>query len=41
MPSPKFVGHVDADCFYVSAERVRDGFLMDLPVAVLGNVTTT
>jgi nucleotidyltransferase/DNA polymerase involved in DNA repair len=31
------VGHVDADCFYVSAERVRDGFLMDLPVAVLGN----
>src|SRR5438552_4925854 len=37
MPAPKIVGHVDADCFYVSAERVRDGFLMDLPVAVLGN----
>ena len=31
------VGHLDADCFYVSAERVRDGFLCDKPVGVLGN----
>jgi nucleotidyltransferase/DNA polymerase involved in DNA repair len=31
------VGHVDADCFYCSAERVRDEFLMGKPVAVLGN----
>jgi nucleotidyltransferase/DNA polymerase involved in DNA repair len=31
------VGHLDADCFYVSAERVRDGFLREKPVGVLGN----
>ena len=31
------VGHLDADCFYVSAERVRSGFLAGKPVAVLGN----
>ena len=31
------VGHLDADCFYVSAERVRDGFLDRKPVGVLGN----
>jgi nucleotidyltransferase/DNA polymerase involved in DNA repair len=31
------VGHLDADCFYVSAERVRDGFLVEKPVGVLGN----
>src|ERR1700730_17446407 len=30
-------GHLDADCFYVSAERVRNRFLRDKPVAVLGN----
>ena len=23
MPSPRIIGHLDADCFYVSAERVR------------------
>ena len=31
------VGHLDADCFYVSAERVRDAFLCDKAVGVLGN----
>jgi DNA polymerase V len=31
------VAHLDADCFYVSAERVRDDFLMGKPVGVLGN----
>lgn len=31
------IGHLDADCFYVSAERVRDDFLCEKPVAVLGN----
>src|SRR3954465_5608142 len=31
------VGHLDADCFYVSAERVRDAFLHEKAVGVLGN----
>ena len=31
------IGHLDADCFYVSAERVRDEFLLEKPVGVLGN----
>jgi len=31
------VGHLDADCFYVSAERARDRFLLNKPVGVLGN----
>ena len=37
MKTPVAVGHLDADCFYVSAERVRDSFLVDKPVGVLGN----
>ena len=35
--SPPLTGHLDADCFYVSAERVRDHFLLGKPVGVLGN----
>ena len=31
------IAHLDAGCFYVSAERVRDRFLLDKPVGVLGN----
>jgi DNA polymerase V len=31
------VGHLDADCFYVSAERVRDAYLCEKAVGVLGN----
>lgn len=31
------VGHLDADCFYVSAERVRHLCLIGVPVGVLGN----
>ncbi len=31
------IGHLDADCFYVSAERVRDSFLLGKSVGVLGN----
>jgi nucleotidyltransferase/DNA polymerase involved in DNA repair len=31
------IGHLDADCFYVSAERVRNRFLLGKPVAVISN----
>ncbi len=31
------IGHLDADCFYASAERVRFPELRDIAVAVLGN----
>jgi nucleotidyltransferase/DNA polymerase involved in DNA repair len=31
------VGHVDADAFYVSAERERYAHLIDMPVGVLGH----
>lgn len=34
---PPLIGHVDADCFYVSAERVRFPHLRGMPVGVLGN----
>jgi nucleotidyltransferase/DNA polymerase involved in DNA repair len=37
MRSPRAFGHLDADCFYVSAERVRNRFLQGKPVGVLGN----
>src|ERR1044071_5307199 len=37
MSSPSAGAHLDAGGFYVSAERVRDRFLLDKPVGVLGN----
>jgi nucleotidyltransferase/DNA polymerase involved in DNA repair len=37
MEKTRAIGHLDSDCFYVSAERVRDDFLREKPVAVLGN----
>lgn len=33
----KLVAHLDADCFYVSCERVRDFALRHIPSGVLGN----
>lgn len=37
MNTCELIGHVDADCFYVSAERARHEQLKSLPVGVLGN----
>src|SRR5262245_26968925 len=37
MPASLAIGHLDADCFYVSAERARNAFLHHKPVGVLGN----
>ena len=31
------IAHLDADCFYVSCERVRDTSLRNVPAGVLGN----
>ncbi len=31
------IGHLDADCFYASAERVRFPHLKEVPVGILGN----
>jgi len=37
MNQPNYVAHIDSDCFYVSAERVRNPTLRGVPVGVLGN----
>src|SRR5262245_47026604 len=37
MGKPCAVAHLDADAFYVSAERVRHRFLRGKPVGVVGN----
>ena len=34
---PTLIGHMDADCFYVSAERVRHHSLRRIPCGVLSN----
>jgi nucleotidyltransferase/DNA polymerase involved in DNA repair len=34
---PRLIGHIDAEAFYVSAERDRFPFLRSKPVGVLGN----
>ena len=34
---PRLIAHLDADCFYVSCERVRCPALLAQPVGVLGN----
>lgn len=34
---PMLIGHLDADCFYASAERVRFPHLKGIPIGVLGN----
>ena len=34
---PRKIIHIDADCFYVSCERVRFPCLREQPVGVLGN----
>ena len=36
-PMSKLIGHLDADCFYVSCERVRYPHLKGIPVGVLSN----
>lgn len=33
----RVIGHIDADCFYVSCERIRDKRLIGVPTGVLGN----
>lgn len=37
MAHSDIIGHLDADCFYASAERLRDPFLLNKAVGVLGN----
>jgi DNA polymerase V len=37
MRTQEAIGHLDADCYYVSAERVRNRFLNAKPVGILGN----
>lgn len=36
-PQAQIIGHLDADCFYASAERVRHPGLRHIPLGVLGN----